>query len=77
MEKLEEIRETEQLELYHKSQVLLIRYMILKGIIQTPKDYIEQGFEGAFELLANGSISVPHEIDWREIQSRVKKAVNI
>lgn len=59
-------------ELYNKAQVCLIRYMLLKGIIQEPEDYVRKGYAEAFDLLSSGSLSVPHKVDWDSIRKKVR-----
>lgn len=73
LEKTEEVAT----RLYNKTQVYLIKYMLLKGIIEKPEDYVENGYAEVFNMLASGAISVPQKIDWQAIRGKVKKVTGI
>lgn len=57
--------------LYNGAQVMLIQYMIAKGVIETMDDYIKR-YAAVFEMLAKGVLEAPDH-DWDSLRQQVDK----
>ena len=68
----EEPIDYEAQRLYNLSQVFLMRYQILKGIIKSPQEYVER-YSEIFSMLANGTLETRERIDWDSVKGKVKK----
>lgn len=60
----------EQLRYYNGAQILLIKYMLHKGIITSAEEYAEKYAE-IFDLLANGSLQTRRSVDWDKLREKV------
>lgn len=70
--KEQSVDEREAARFYNGAQILLIKYMLCKGLITSAEEYAEKYAE-IFDLLASGAIQTRASLDWNKLRERVDK----